>query len=277
MGIHFLGCGWRCNGAVGHSARMARRDGSVGLGTTFRRTSVSGQAIDNQIHSRDWQRFVDNDRHYWRAGIGIKIASINGVLRGKSTELRSKNAELRSKSDQLVGLANERAGKAEQRAAELLREIQPRRLSPDQEKSLAESLKAYAGKTVAVATYSLDVEAIVLGLQIEKVLTKANIKVWDRLGTFMAMGRPVNLGLIVDTNSPDKKLEAALFGALKTKGGLATTNAVVAFGQGSAMYLPPGPKGSTGSDAFVFIGVKPIAEESPANAKATRTNSSATR
>jgi hypothetical protein len=37
-------------------------------------------------------------------GAGLKIASINGVLRGKSAELRSKNAELRSKSWQLVAL-----------------------------------------------------------------------------------------------------------------------------------------------------------------------------
>jgi hypothetical protein len=64
---------------------------------------------------------------------GIKISSINGNLRGKSTELRSKNADLRSKSDQLVarlygevqsakqaaGEANKRAGTLEKDAAAL--------------------------------------------------------------------------------------------------------------------------------------------------------------
>jgi len=39
--------------------------------------------------------------------IGIKIASINAALRGKSAELRSKNAELRSKSDQLLALVTQ--------------------------------------------------------------------------------------------------------------------------------------------------------------------------
>jgi hypothetical protein len=49
-------------------------------------------------------------------GAGIKITSINGVLRGKSAELRTKNAELRSKSNQLVALINERAKELEQQA-----------------------------------------------------------------------------------------------------------------------------------------------------------------
>jgi hypothetical protein len=44
-------------------------------------------------------------------GVGIKVTSINGVLRGKS-------AELRSKSNQLVALVNERAASAEKRAGE---------------------------------------------------------------------------------------------------------------------------------------------------------------
>ena len=45
-------------------------------------------------------------------GVGIKIASINGALRGKSAELRSKNAELRSKSDELLALVTQQAGDA---------------------------------------------------------------------------------------------------------------------------------------------------------------------
>jgi hypothetical protein len=45
-------------------------------------------------------------------GVGIKVASINGALRGKSAELRSKNADLRSKSDQLLALVTQQAGDA---------------------------------------------------------------------------------------------------------------------------------------------------------------------
>lgn len=45
-------------------------------------------------------------------GIGIKTASVNGQLRGKSSELQGKNAELRSESDQLLALVTQQAGKA---------------------------------------------------------------------------------------------------------------------------------------------------------------------
>lgn len=44
--------------------------------------------------------------------VGIKIASINSQLRGKSAELRSKNADLRSKSDQLLALVTQQSGDA---------------------------------------------------------------------------------------------------------------------------------------------------------------------
>jgi hypothetical protein len=45
-------------------------------------------------------------------GAGIRIASINGKLRGMSAQLRSKNAEVRSKSDQLLALVTAQAGTA---------------------------------------------------------------------------------------------------------------------------------------------------------------------
>ena len=197
--------------------------------------------------------------------IGLVISQTNG-------ELRAKNAQLRSKSDQLVALLNteagdarREAGEANERAAKLLVEIQPRRLSPSQEKDIAHLLKSYAGKIVSVATYHQDAEAMMLAVQIEEALGKANILVWDRIGTFGAMGMPLYLGVTVDTNSSDKKLASALCKALEAKGGLATTNAAVMFGQGSTMWLPPSPKlppdrKKATEDAFVFVGEKPIAD-----------------
>jgi hypothetical protein len=64
-------------------------------------------------------------------GIGIRIASINGLLRGKSAELRSKNAELRSKSDQLLALVTQQAGDAKKLASE--NEKEARQLGKDAE------------------------------------------------------------------------------------------------------------------------------------------------
>jgi hypothetical protein len=143
---------------------------------------------------------------------------------------------------------------------ELEKILQPRRLSTEQQKQIAASLKPYAGKTVSVASYSRDAEAMVLGIQIEDALSSAKILVWNRLGTFSPVGMPLYTGVVVDKNSANKKLALALFEALKTKGGLVPLKDSVAFGQGSTMFLPTHPAGSTAEDSFVFVGEKPIAD-----------------
>lgn len=165
---------------------------------------------------------------------------------------------LESAAETNAGEANERAGKAEERAAILLGDIQPRRLSPDEQNSITDALKSFAGKTVGVATYNQDAEAMLLAIQIANALGKAKISVHNRIGTFGAVGFPLMLSVIVDKNSSYKKLESALFKALKRKTGLATFDEAVVFGQGSMMYLPPGP---THEDADIFVGEKPLAEE----------------
>ena len=205
--------------------------------------------------------------------VGIKASRKEGDLRTINHQIEALLTDKASENEKEAANANERAGKAEERTAELLREIQPRRLSLEQERHIADSLKSYAGKTVSVATYHQDAEAMILAVQIEEALRKANILVWDRIGTFGAMGMPLYIGVTVDTNSSDKDLAAALFKALKTKGGLTPLKDTVAFGQGSTMFLPPRPTGSMKEDAFIFVGEKPIVGESLPNAKAARKNS----
>ncbi len=189
---------------------------------------------------------------------GIEISSINGQVRDKDAILRTRNAELRTKSDQLVALVNQQAAAANERAATLLAEIQPRRLSREQEKAIGETLKGYAGKIVSIATYRGDAEAMILGIQIAESLAKAKITVQNRLGTFDAVGLPLFLGVTVDTNSSDKTLERALFKSLKTTKGLTVVDAPFCIGEGSTMYVPAHTKPD---DAFIFVGEKPIAEE----------------
>jgi hypothetical protein len=118
-------------------------------------------------------------------GVGIKIASINGALRGKSAELRSKSAELRSKSDQLLALVTQQAGNAAASAktahdeADVVRKeaeaIQKRldgasrqlsiqgprrRLLEDNRDKFLEALKPFAGQRVTVVKcgYTLQAE-----------------------------------------------------------------------------------------------------------------------
>ena len=166
-----------------------------------------------------------------------------------------------------AGNANERAGKAEERAAKLLAEIQPRRLTAEQERAIGVALKGYAGKTVSVATYRDDAEAMILGIQVAESLTQGKILAQNRLGTFDAVGLPLFLGVIVDTNSSNKKLEHALFKSLKMQGGVTVAETAFCIGEGSTMYIPAH---TNPDDAFIFIGEKPIAEETwQNNAKPT--------
>ncbi len=184
-----------------------------------------------------------------------------GQLKVRADELENGNLALRKQA----GDAEERAANAEVQAAKLLADIQPRRLSPNQEKEIADALKPYAGKVVGIATYQQDAEAMILGIQIANTLTKAKIIVWDRLGTFTATGTPLYVGVTIDAKGPNKELASVLSKALSKKGKLLAPIGTVSFGQGSTMYVPPFPKAVQGAslteDAFIFIGEKPIAEE----------------
>jgi hypothetical protein len=162
------------------------------------------------------------------------------------------------------GLKTE-ADVAKLETARLNAQIAPRRLTVAQQKQISHSLKLFTGKIVGVATYQEDAEAMVLGLQIEETLRNSGITVWDRIGTFTATGMPVYMGVVIDSNHPEKDLASHLLKALSTEGKLVTTSAPVSFGQGSTMWVPPSPKGIKGAtfveNAMIFIGEKPIAEK----------------
>ena len=168
--------------------------------------------------------------------------------------------------------AEERAGNLEKKAGELNKaaedersarikleaQVNPRRLSAAERNDISKSLKPFAGKTVGIATYMQDAEAMILAVQIGNAIGGAKILIHNRIGSFEATGFPLMMSVVVDKNSSDKKLEFALVKALKTKGKLATFDDDVAFGEGSRMYMPPGP---THEDAFIFVGVKPIDQD----------------
>ena len=156
-----------------------------------------------------------------------------------------------------AGEAEERAAKAQQQATELLKEIQPRRLSTDQVKAISQALKTFSGRNVEVATYSTDVEGIILGQQIVKAFSGAGIHVRDMTGSVNSMGLPVFMGIMVSSDFPDKPLASAIVSLLKTDGHLAASLGVISFGQGTSIFVPPGTK----ADAMILVGVKPITIE----------------
>jgi hypothetical protein len=123
-----------------------------------------------------------------KLGIGIKIASINGVLRGKS-------AELRIKSDQLIALINDHAGAANERAANLELEnmrletiIQPRNLKPKQQQELIAVCGKFHGHGAEISSYGMDAEALGISSQIIAALRAAQIAVADNRASEITTG-----------------------------------------------------------------------------------------
>jgi hypothetical protein len=161
---------------------------------------------------------------HWLLG-GIVGETVFEVLASNAdAAIRSHEYDVVSTAEINVATANGIAGDAEKKAAQLEEDaaqlqkdadaerlervkleaqVNPRRLTPAQEENIGNSLKPYAGKTVMVATYSQDVEAMILAIQIEESLSKAKIKIFDLLGTYSAMGRPLYTGVVIDTNSSD--------------------------------------------------------------------------
>jgi hypothetical protein len=100
--------------------------------------------------------------------IGIEIASINGALRGKSSELRGK-------SDLLVALLGQQTAQLESANLELKALIQPRDLSVDQRKGIGDELKTFVGRFVIIQVYAFDQEALRLATLIKAALNSGNV------------------------------------------------------------------------------------------------------
>jgi len=105
-------------------------------------------------------------------GIGIKIASINNDLRGKSAVLRSKNSELRTASDELVTLVNLEAEQAKERTAKLQAAMMLRHLSKEQGDALCSAIPQSHANEVSVTSSSQDWESFRYAQDFSEALTK---------------------------------------------------------------------------------------------------------
>jgi hypothetical protein len=106
--------------------------------------------------------------------------------------------------------ADKKASEAQQwtEAERLLRikleqQVAPRRISAENREGIAKELGAYAGKTVGVVSYSLDLESSLLAAQIIESLQLANITVDDNRASVMPLG-----GFVVGVHvtGPDDKI-----------------------------------------------------------------------
>jgi hypothetical protein len=83
-------------------------------------------------------------------GISIKIASVNGQLRGVDAQLRSKNAELRAASDRLVALLNQEVEAEHSARVKIEGRVAWRRLSREQQSVIADHLKQFPVMRVGI-------------------------------------------------------------------------------------------------------------------------------
>lgn len=177
-------------------------------------------------------------------GIGLKIASINNALRGKSAELRSKNAELRSDSDQLLALVTQQAGDANRRAAEANRKSEDeqlarvkieaavafRSLDDQQKRDIGNALTRFGSITAASMWFANgSAEAELFADDIAEALRFAHIhtttvggimEIREGGGNFDAPIESANTGVdISSTSNPvARELADALFKELTSRG-----------------------------------------------------------
>lgn len=147
--------------------------------------------------------------------------------------------------------------------------VNPRRLTADQRREIAAILKPFKGKLVTISTYRQDAEAMLLATQIAQALSAAKIEPRDMIGTFGPIGLPLMLGVDVGKKSRDKELASALIKALKTKGKLLVSSTDEPLGEGSTVFLKTVPKRE--EDAFIFVGAKPLRDETPPQPQAANT------
>ena len=191
------------------------------------------------------------------AGEGISegfVSKADGLLQTFNNILLTDASDRASANEKEAGEAREKAAEAEEHAAQLEAQIQPRRLTKDQQRSLSVSLSRFSGKTVVIATYSLDVEGIVLAAQIADSLTAANINVRNGIASINSMGLPVVMGIEIDSGPGyDQRLIKALVESLDLEAHLKVTVAPVRVGIGTVVSVPAGQI----PGAFIIVGVKP--------------------
>lgn len=157
--------------------------------------------------------------------------------------------------------ANERAANLENETESLRSEnlkleatIAPRRITEDGCNRIVEALKPFSGRRVEVASYVMDAESAVLGVQILSCLQMAGVIPVERLMSITPMGS-ITFGIVV--NGPNRKLENALRGSLQQEN-LGVLAPGASFARGNAAIVVVPAQAQPAADAVISVGVKPI-------------------
>jgi hypothetical protein len=158
--------------------------------------------------------------------------------------------------------AGKMAGNALVRAEELRTEnlaleakIAPRRLEKAQQQKIADALVKFAGRRVAVISYTQDADSEILGQQIIEVLQAARLPPINNLASASPVG---DIALGIHVSGFDDELVSAIRTALSNLGGLTVASKeetqLAAPKAGMSLGDPHAPN----APASVLIGIKPI-------------------
>jgi hypothetical protein len=188
--------------------------------------------------------------------VGYQISDIVQADADRRIEdARSKGDEARSNAARANERATALAKETENlRGANLKLEAQvaPRRLTSQQQQSIASSLVRFGGRRVQIKSYAMDVEAAILGQQIMDILTAANIVRDDRRMSEGALGA---IAIGVHITGEDKELIDAALAAFSSIGTLVVSSEPVPHTAGIVLGDDMTP-----SAAIIFVGVKPLAQ-----------------
>jgi hypothetical protein len=191
-------------------------------------------------------RMSADDVFFW-ANWMLVAALIGGVLATYAIVVSGniRDANLRRE----LNAANERTAQVEASNLALEAKIAPRRLDLDKQKAIISALSPFAGETVIVRSYMLDVESAILGGQLIDILNAAHIVPADRRMS-ESSSNAIALGIhVVGDNKP---LVVAILTALKKVGGF-----IVSPEPPPPPMISQGGSGVYGS-ATIFVGVKPL-------------------
>jgi hypothetical protein len=184
-----------------------------------------------------------------------------GYLNRELADAKARGEEAKAeaaKANELAALNLEAANKA-QRELEIERterlrlqaRVAPRNFGPDQQQALADAVKGFSGKVVAIQFYAQDAEAALLAQQIVAGLRTGGIEVRPNLASVMPLGGFV-MGVLV--SGKDQELTSLIANTLAQAGDL-----VVGLDN-----KPSGPSETGASsaaaapDASILVGVKPV-------------------
>lgn len=191
----------------------------------------------------------------------VDAATAGETAKADAEKARAEIAEAAKQTELAKAGAAEANQKAEAERLERLKLeaiVAPRSLSLQQQQALAASWRAFAGKQVAVTSYSLDGEGAGLATQIMAALQAAGIGVDNRLASIMPLG---GFSLGVHVTGADASVAESLRRALATIGNLAVAAPGSPQGGGAAMGLgsSPGAAPQQPVAAQILVGVKPVA------------------